>query len=77
MDKIKKYNQCDKLEQCRICNSYDVCLAWVKFVSIHNETKTYAHFDKRVSLMMPSIRKYVRPGVVERHYAAGRDGDHH
>ena len=59
MDKIKKYNQCDKLEQCRICNSYDVCLAWVKFVSIHNETKTYAHFDKRVSLMMPSIRKYV------------------
>lgn len=29
------------------------------FVKHHNDTKPYAHFDLRVSLSMPSIRKYV------------------
>ena len=29
------------------------------FVKQHNDTKPYAHFDLRVSLSMPSIRKYV------------------
>ena len=36
-----------------------MCQAWVDFVKHHNDTKPYAHFDLRVSLSMPSIRKYV------------------
>ena len=36
-----------------------MCQAWVDFVKHHNDTKPYAHFDLRVSLAMPSIRKYV------------------
>lgn len=59
MEKIKKYNQCDRTELCKNCNLYHDCLAWVKFVGLHEDIKTYAHFDKRVSLMMLSIRKYV------------------
>lgn len=55
----KKYNQCSKLEICKNCLSNNQCKAWVEFVKSHNDTKPYAHFDKRVSLAMPSIRQYV------------------
>ena len=35
------------------------CKLYFNFVKHHNDTKPYAHFDLRVSLSMPSIRKYV------------------
>ena len=44
---------------CHNCSSNQMCQAWVDFVKHHNDTKPYAHFDLRVSLSMPSIRKYV------------------
>lgn len=55
----KEYNQCHQSISCQNCNSNHICQAWVKFVKHHNDTKPYAHFDLRVSLSMPSIRKYV------------------
>ncbi len=32
---------------------------WEKFIKQHSDTKSYVHFDKRVSLSMKSIREYV------------------
>lgn len=32
---------------------------WEKFVKQHSEVKTYVHFDRRVSLGIKSVRKYV------------------
>lgn len=55
----KEYNQCQQPISCHNCSSNQICQAWVDFVKRHNETKPYAHFDLRVSLSMPSIRKYV------------------
>ena len=55
----KEYNQCRQLISCHDCSSNQICQAWVDFVKHHNDTKPYAHFDLRVSLSMPSIRKYV------------------
>ena len=55
----KEYNQCQQPISCHNCSSNQICQAWVKFVKHHNDTKPYAHFDLRVSLSMPSIRKYV------------------
>jgi len=37
----------------------DICNSWIEFVKKHSKIKPYAHFDKRVSLEMPSIREYV------------------
>ena len=55
----KEYNQCQQSISCHNCSSNQICQAWVDFVKHHNDTKPYAHFDLRVSLSMPSIRKYV------------------
>ena len=55
----KEYNQCKKSESCKDCQSSDFCMAWVDYVKNHGEEKPYSHFDKRVSLKMPSIRQYV------------------
>ena len=55
----KEYNQCQRPISCHNCSSNQMCQAWVDFVKHHNDTKPYAHFDLRVSLAMPSIRKYV------------------
>lgn len=55
----KEYNQCQQPIACYNCSSNQKCQAWVDFVKHHNDTKPYAHFDLRVSLSMPSIRKYV------------------
>lgn len=55
----KEYNQCQKSISCCNCSSNCICETWVDFVKHHNDTKPYAHFDRRVSLSMPSIRKYV------------------
>lgn len=55
----KEYNQCQQPISCHDCSSNQICQAWVDFVKHHNDTKPYAHFDLRVSLSMPSIRKYV------------------
>lgn len=55
----KEYNQCQQPISCHNCSSNQICQAWVDFVKHHNDTKPYAHFDLRVSLSMPSIRKYV------------------
>ena len=55
----KEYNQCQQSISCHNCNSEHICQAWVNFVKRHNDTKSYAHFDLRISLSMPSVRKYV------------------
>lgn len=55
----KEYNQCQQSISCHNCSSNQICQAWVDFVKHHNDIKPYAHFDLRVSLSMPSIRKYV------------------
>ncbi len=55
----KEYNQCQQSISCHNCSSNHICQTWVDFVKRHNDTKPYAHFDLRVSLSMPSIRKYV------------------
>ena len=55
----KEYNQCQQPISCHNCSSNQICQAWGDFVKHHNDTKPYAHFDLRVSLSMPSIRKYV------------------
>ena len=55
----KEYNQCQQPISCHNCSPNQICQAWVDFVKHHNDTKPYAHFDLRVSLSMPSIRKYV------------------
>lgn len=55
----KEYNQCQQPISCHNCSSNQICQAWVNFVKHHNDTKPYAHFDLRVSLSMPSIRKYI------------------
>ena len=55
----KEYNQCQQPTSCHNCSSNQICQAWVDFVKHHNDIKPYAHFDLRVSLSMPSIRKYV------------------
>ena len=59
MKNQKEYNQCQKSLACHTCGSNQKCQAWVEFVKRHNDIKPYAHFDQRVSLSMPSIRKYV------------------
>ena len=59
MDKQKNYNLCPKQIACSDCQSNAFCSAWVKFVLLHSQEKFYTHFDKRVSLAMPSIRKHV------------------
>jgi hypothetical protein len=58
MEKQKKYNLCSKPLACKDCQSNAFCSAWGQFVELHSQEKFYAHFDKRVSLAMPSIRKY-------------------
>ena len=55
----KEYNCCQKNISCEECKSFDLCNEWVKFVKEHGDIKKYSHFDKRVSLAMPSIRQYV------------------
>ena len=66
----KEYNQCQQPISCHNCSSNQICQAWVNFVKHHNDTKPYAHFDLRVSLSMPSIRKYVmdRAKIVTRSF---------
>lgn len=59
MNRQKEYNQCQKKDDCKECQSNDFCIAWMNFVLLHNDEKSYSHFDQRVSLAMPSIRKYV------------------
>lgn len=59
MNRQKEYNNCLKQAECGDCQSNLFCRAWVEFVLLHSHDKFYTHFDKRVSLAMPSIRKYV------------------
>ena len=56
---MKPQKECQQPTSCHNCSSNQICQAWVDFVKHHNDTKPYAHFDLRVSLSMPSIRKYV------------------
>jgi hypothetical protein len=58
----KEYNQCVLVKRCAECLHNDFCKAWVDFVLMHNSKKTYSHFDKRVSLALPIIRRYVMNG---------------
>lgn len=59
MERQKAYNQCQKQCSCKNCTSNFECNAWVEFVLLHSDLKPYSHFDKRVSLKMPTIRRYV------------------
>lgn len=59
MHRQKTYNCCSKTEPCIHCSCFDECSAWVNFILLHSDEKTYSHFDKRVSLAMPSIQQYV------------------
>lgn len=59
MDNLKKFNQCNKSTLCSKCSCNTNCNDWCKFLKLHNEVKIYAHFDKRVSLQMPTIIRYV------------------
>lgn len=59
MEKQKRYNRCSKDCACAECKQNDLCGAWVSFVDKHGTQKGYAHFDKRVSLEMDSVRDYV------------------
>ena len=59
MKKQKKYNCCLESKLCHDCISNELCKAWYSFVLQHKDTKSYAHFDKRVSLDLPSVRDYV------------------
>lgn len=68
MTQQKEYNQCSRSIPCNECQSNADCKAWVDFVQTHNEIKRYAHFDKRVSLQFPGIRRYVmNPLNIEKH----------
>lgn len=59
MEKQKRYNRCSKDCACAECEQNDLCGAWVSFVDKHGTQKGYAHFDRRVSLKMDSVRDYV------------------
>lgn len=59
MKKQKKYNCCVESKPCQDCISNELCKAWYSFVLQHKDPKSYAHFDKRVSLDLPSVRDYV------------------
>lgn len=68
MKSQKKYNHCQKSISCHDCDSNHICQAWVNFVEQHSDTKPYAHFDTRVSLSVPFIRKYVMdPDKIAKH----------
>lgn len=55
----KKYNICNEKIQCDLCESNDICKAWIHFVNNHKDVKSYAHFDLKVSLRHQSVREYV------------------
>ena len=55
----KKANLCSKQTICNTCEKNEFCKAWEKFVKDHGDIKIYAHFDKRVSLRMKTVRQYV------------------
>jgi len=59
LNRNKEYSSCALQIPCETCESNALCEAWVRFVLLHNDTKSYAHFDKRVSLALPTIRDYV------------------
>lgn len=67
MKNKKKYNNCTKHGHCDDCDSKDICSEWANFItkgqhdnsSKHYGAKPYAHFDKRVSLLMGAVRQYV------------------
>lgn len=59
MQNQKKYNQCEKTCSCEECPQDDMCAAWIAFVDKHDKVKNYAHLDKRVSLGMDFVQKYV------------------
>lgn len=58
---VKKNNNCKKEIRCSSCENEKVCRAWSEYIKldVHSRIKRYAHFDKRVSLKMPSIQQYV------------------
>lgn len=67
MNKLKKYNNCKKCCECDCCDSEGICYQWVLFINKlqnrksykSNGVKPYAHFDRRVSLLMNNVREYV------------------
>lgn len=59
MERQKEYNGCLKQCLCKDCPSNFECGAWVDFVLLHSDIKPYAHFDKKVSLKLPTVRHYV------------------
>ena len=59
MDGQRRYGLCEKNYACGDCPQDDMCRAWASFVDKHDKVKSYAHFDKRVSLGMDFVRKYV------------------
>ena len=63
MEMQKPYNRCSKDCACAECEQNDLCSAWVSFVDKHGARKGYAHFDKRVSLEMDSVRDYCMDGT--------------
>ena len=61
----KKANLCNKQIECISCEHNYFCGSWTEFVNNHGDVKTYAHFDKRVSLRMTPVRQYVmEPGNI-------------
>lgn len=68
MQSQKQYNQCKQSISCFNCSSNHFCQAWVTFINRHKDRKSYAHFDQRVSLSMPSVRSYVMdPNKISTH----------
>lgn len=64
----KKANLCNKQIECISCEHNYFCGFWTEFVNNHGDVKTYAHFDKRVSLRMTPVRQYVmEPGNIITH----------
>ena len=59
MQSQKKYNQCVETCACGDCPQAGMCAAWTAYIDKHAEARNYAHFDKRVSLGMDFVRKYV------------------
>ncbi len=60
MQKLKKYNLCNKEISCNSCPLVITCGMWASFVETHSGVKKYAHFDRRACLSFLSVCEYVQ-----------------
>ncbi len=59
---------CNKALACCDCEKYSECARWYRYVKSHENSKGYAHFDKRTSLKNDKTRRNVLdPNWVARH----------